>query len=684
LSCVSAPTNLVGWWRGESNTFDQVAVNNGTLVGNAGYGVGEVGQAFVFDGNRSAVVLGTATNLQLQNFTIESWIKRASTSITSYGSYGNGVIFGFGFGGPGLYLDPTGQPELTKIGISAVGAGTTITDTNFHHLAVTKTGTTVVFYVDGVAYPAAAYDPGFVFSAPAAIGAKGDSGYDNSFLGTVDELSVYSRALSAAEVEGIYGAGSAGKCLTWVAPVITLQPATRIAHVGDTVNFSVAATGTMPLGYQWKFNDGDLAGQTGPSLTLGNVQATNSGKYTVLVSNPGGSVLSSNAFLTVNTVTACVPPPSGLVSWWKAEGNTLDPVGLNNGTLVGNAGYGPGEVGEGFVFDGNRSAVVVGAAANLQLQNFTIESWIKRASTSVTSFGSYGNGVIFGFGLAGYGLYLDPTGQPALTKIGISAVGAGTTITDTNFHHLAVTKTGTTVVFYVDGVAYPAPAYDPGFVFSAPAAIGAKGDSGYDNSFLGTVDELSVYSRALSAAEVEGIYGAGSAGKCPPPAVSNILSATKQNQPMSIPIAKMLLFASDPGGNPLALSGVSPLSTNGGAVVIGTNAVTYTPAAGFVGGDKFSWGVTNTLGGSASAYVLVTVYSANLPSGNLLPLIATPNGFLVTFAGIPGFTYTLQRAESVSGPWVTLTTLTADANGLGMFEDDNPPAGGAFYRTVYP
>jgi hypothetical protein len=70
----------------------------------------------------------------------------------------------------------------------------TITDINLHHVAVTKSGSAVVFYVDGVAYPAAAYDPGFTFSEDAFIGGLGNN---YTFYGTVDEVSVYSRALAA-------------------------------------------------------------------------------------------------------------------------------------------------------------------------------------------------------------------------------------------------------------------------------------------------------------------------------------------------------------------------------------------------------------------------------------------------------------------------------------------------------
>jgi hypothetical protein len=110
----------------------------------------------------------------------------------------------------------------------------------------------------------------------------------------------------------------------------------------------------------------------------------------------GLTILAALAMTTVRAQgTPCDPPPSGIISWWAGEGNALDQIGVNNGTLVGNTSYGPGEVGQGFVFDGNGEGVQIGNATTLQLQDLTIETWIKRGSASVVSYGSGGVGAIF-------------------------------------------------------------------------------------------------------------------------------------------------------------------------------------------------------------------------------------------------------------------------------------------------
>jgi hypothetical protein len=84
-----------------------------------------------------------------------------------------------------------------------------------------------------------------------------------------------------------------------VAPQITLQPASQSVLRGTNATFTVAATGAPAPAYQWRFNDTDLAGETGASLTIRQPTAASAGRYTVRVSNSGGAVTSIAAELTV-------------------------------------------------------------------------------------------------------------------------------------------------------------------------------------------------------------------------------------------------------------------------------------------------------------------------------------------------------------------------------------------------
>ncbi|MHC1763795.1 MAG: immunoglobulin domain-containing protein [Verrucomicrobiia bacterium] len=93
-------------------------------------------------------------------------------------------------------------------------------------------------------------------------------------------------------------------------PTITTQPTDLTLTAGSTATFSVAATGTGALSYQWKFNGGPISGATGSSYIINSVQPAHGGSYTVVVSNSAGAATSSAATLTVTTP---VQEPASLV-----------------------------------------------------------------------------------------------------------------------------------------------------------------------------------------------------------------------------------------------------------------------------------------------------------------------------------------------------------------------------------
>jgi phospholipase/lecithinase/hemolysin len=85
-------------------------------------------------------------------------------------------------------------------------------------------------------------------------------------------------------------------------PIITSQPQSETNLAGATASFSVSAQGTSLLAYQWFFNSlFALAGATNGDLTLTNVQSSNSGGYSVIITNVEGAVTSVVATLTVLT-----------------------------------------------------------------------------------------------------------------------------------------------------------------------------------------------------------------------------------------------------------------------------------------------------------------------------------------------------------------------------------------------
>jgi Metal-dependent hydrolase len=132
---------------------------------------------------------------------------------------------------------------------------------------------------------------------------------------------------------------SFAKLTVGVAPTISSQPQSQNTNVGATVSFSVTATGNPPPNYQWRLNGNPISGATGSSYTRTNVQPADTGDYSVLITNIAGSVVSSNATLTVNSGTPL------FIAQWNfnsvsadanvGTGSTSPSIGSGTAALIG-------------------------------------------------------------------------------------------------------------------------------------------------------------------------------------------------------------------------------------------------------------------------------------------------------------------------------------------------------------
>ena len=164
-----------------------------------------------------------------------------------------------------------------------------------------------------------------------------------TFNDNADTRTVLSRVTFAA-VAGVsyqiavdaYGAGQGGVMMLHLglpnpAPQITTHPQSQIVDQGANVSFSVAASGSAPLAYQWRFNGLDVPGATQSSLIRAAVQPASEGFYSVVVTNSSGSVTSALASLTVRSGPSILQPPLPVV---------VDVGGVAN-FAVGAAGFAP-------------------------------------------------------------------------------------------------------------------------------------------------------------------------------------------------------------------------------------------------------------------------------------------------------------------------------------------------------
>ena len=193
--------------------------------------------------------------------------------------------------------------DTTGVASSFQSPAGVFSTSNFQHVALTydKGSGLAVLYLNGTVV--ATQNRGSInpqTTYPVNIGRR-TVGYaaGSNYGGLIDELSLYNRALSSNEIAAIYNAGSAGKCFTPMAPAITTQPTNQMVLTGGTATFSVTASGTAPLSYQWQFYGTNIVNATNTTLILNNVQLNQTGNYSVTVSNIVGSTNSANAALTV-------------------------------------------------------------------------------------------------------------------------------------------------------------------------------------------------------------------------------------------------------------------------------------------------------------------------------------------------------------------------------------------------
>ncbi len=227
-----------------------------------------------------------------------------------------------------------------------------------------------------------------------------------------------------------------------------------------------------------------------------------------LVSMPDLEVLTDNWLISNYEVTPTAPSTSGLVAHYQFENNLLDSSGNgNNGTATGTPAYAAGQAGQAINLGGAASVTagnigVTGAAPR------TIAGWAK-ASVPASSIAAWTN--VFGLsGASASYRHFDiqavgDTGATTWGYYGIHIYSGEDNIIpiDQDWHHLAATYDGTTITGYADG--HKTGSFDQALDTEGVMQIGQRGDNA--NMFNGMVDDVRVYSRALSQGEIASLAG---------------------------------------------------------------------------------------------------------------------------------------------------------------------------------
>ena len=535
------------WFPGE-DARDAFGSEPGTWIGDAKTTPGRWGNAFEFDGVHDALAVPGSPGLDLRNLTVECWLRRGTTD--RVGNDGVAVLMGGNAGAWVFGIAQEGGLFLGKVGVVNSPARGAILDTDWHHAAVTREGSEVRFYVDGVSVGDAVLEDLFLPSEQYGIGglSRPFDSLSYSFQGLIDDMTVYRRALSPAEVASLARNVTAPRCLDDVQLALIRSPrqvsqGSEYAIAAEVRNHSAHIAGPLrvrapvPTGIEFLaanasqgsasvaggevvFELGALDPGASAQITLRwrvGATVTGSVNHRLSLDLTAVDAVAANNEWTVSYVATggCVPAFADLQSWWRADGSAQDTVSGGDGAASPSVRYLPGKVGTAFALRENHSAVSVTQAVTAGADDFTIECWIRRESDQVVSptpnhcFLVGGSGEAMGFGLV-------PDGRLYIYTPPLDSVFSGRAITDTEWHHVGVTKSGSDVRFYIDGQPAGSAAYGtrfrPGPSLTLGGLVGA--DPGNSYSFFGDLDELAIYSRALSSEEFSLVAEAGSAGRC--------------------------------------------------------------------------------------------------------------------------------------------------------------------------
>ena len=240
------------------------------------------------------------------------------------------------------------------------------------------------------------------------------------------------------------------------------------------------------------------------------------------------------------TSAQCLTPPPDMTNWWPADGNALDIIGSQDGTLEAGAGFAAGEVVDAFNLNGTTDFVLVPNDPNAAFNfagSFTIDAWINLAAAppEFAPIVSKWNDIPFGNDNRSYFLAVQPFPSPLLRlRFDVSADGqflgghssaivSADVIPLNTWTHVAGVFDGPThsLKVYVNGhssvIAVANSNVTAPFVNQEPVLIGA-GDLGSNTRdfFDGQIDEVELFSRALTQAEIQAIVTAGPHGKTIP------------------------------------------------------------------------------------------------------------------------------------------------------------------------
>jgi hypothetical protein len=555
---ISPPPMLVSRWSFDSTLEDsEAAGNDGTFFGGAAvYEAGFDGTAagaITFDGVDDYVQVLQQSGLPIYAspaHTIALWVKglpQGDRRLYSEGSTtSNTPLLNVGTEQAGI----TGKADIfirSDANTAVVNhrlSGRDILDGTWHHVAWVDANGAAVLYIDGLREPTDfSYPRSLLTLNTTSIGAVLRAAPCCYFAGAIDEARVYNYALTLAEIEAIVPElpDCTGDADTHCTGLEVTGPADRASGTYVATATASDTSGDTALLYTFTAREaGGASLQAGPSALANASFQLSAGTWTISVLTDDHARCRDAAVdASCTEVVEVLTEPAILLSRLPFNGDTLDaePAG-NDGTYLGEPqapflrGYDCTN-GGALRFDGTNDFLELEQAARLPIHKrlaYSVAMWVKGPSGQIDrrvfSESSRTNRTpLFNIGTDSTGatgtvdLFLrSDAGQTPLAHVR----SAGTAF-DGEWHHLAWVDQSGDARLYIDGVE-DATNFDyvPAAITLDATTVGGivrtSATTGLDDAccfFNGVIDDVRLFTYALSADEVLALHGTGPGDCCP-------------------------------------------------------------------------------------------------------------------------------------------------------------------------
>lgn len=672
---VGSQAGLVARYEFDGNTLSSVGATHGVLTGTASYVAGHLRQAIDLDGATNYLTL-PAGIADSDDITIAAWV--------NWDGGGNWQrIFDFGNGTEqNLFVTPSsGSGTLRfviKNGIEQYVETSALPTGVWQHVAVTLSGNTGRIYING---SLAASSAGMTLNPSSFKPANnyiGKSQYpDPLFHGRIDGFYIYNYALTPAQILALAANQP---------PSFAVDPMARPAATpGKLYTATVAGSATDPEsgtltyakagGPAWLrvASDGTLTGVPGPA----NVGLNS---FTVRVTDP--VPISDDAALNI-----LVTPAADALGLFAFEGNAINSVGFNHGSVTGAPRYTAGYSGQCINLNGTNQFVTL-PAGMMNVNDITLAvrvNWDGGAAWQrIFDFGN---------GTTQY-LFLTPRSGGNTLRFTITSGGNGAEqrvetapLPSNQWVHVAVVLQGDLGKLYVDGAlaATNAVTLNPSMLNPAINYIGKSQFAG-DVLFGGRVDDLQIYNRALSDFEIANL--ANPALDSDGDGFSDSAEGTADTDGDGIP--NYLDTDSDNDGLLDSIEGFADTDADS----IPNLRDTDSDGDAMPDAWERAYGLNPTNAADANLDLdgdgqsnLAEYIAGTRPDDAkdcFTQAVAAGPSFAVVVSGVAGRTYTLWRTTSLGNPGTWTAVMTNGplvSNGPVTLTDPAPPGEPAFYRT---